>query len=190
MSAIREDGIAGSAAWGWIVGFGVVLALVSFIPFLKPLPVGLAVAQIAGVTLALVGILTICAGLAHWRWRNRWLDFGLGGLSLLLGLALFGFPAAGAQALIWTVGFWLVVCGLSELATIATVRLNRGWLIVLAVIDIVLGVFLLAADRVTALTFVAFTIGLSLALRGMSLIVLGVLLRRFSRSARYDGITT
>ena len=182
MAGPRHDAAPADRAWQWIIGFGVLLALVSILPFLQPIPVGLAVAQVAGITLGLVGILTLWAGSSHWRWRHQWLDLGLGALSLLLGLSLFVFPAAGAQLLAWIIGIWLLVCGVSELVTIATVRLNRGWLIILAVIDIVLGLFLLAADAVTALTFVAFTIGLSLALRGISLVVLGFLVRQLSRS--------
>lgn len=42
-----------------------------------------------------------------------------------------------------------------------------------------LGFFLFAADPITALAFLGFTIGVSLVFRGVSLLILGFALRRY-----------
>lgn len=174
----RMEWQGGRARWGWVAGYGAALLLLGLIPFLQPVLAGLALASIVGVVLILTGGLALWAGISRRGWRSHWLDIAIGLLSILVGCAMLASPVLGALSLAWMLGFWLVVCGVAELAAISTTRLHRGWLALLGVIDIVLGFFLFAADPVTALAFLGFTIGLSLTVRGASLIVLGLRLRR------------
>ncbi|RVT39556.1 HdeD family acid-resistance protein [Sphingobium algorifonticola] len=181
----RIDGIAGDhdrpghAGWGWVVGYGIALLLLGLMPFLQPVMAGLALAWIVGIVLIAAGALVLWAGISGRGWRNRWIDIAIGILSLLTGGAMLASPMLGALSLAWMLGFWLVVCGIAELAVIASARLHRGWLAVMGVIDIVLGCFLFAADPVTALAFLGFALGISLIFRGMSLLFLGLRLRQF-----------
>ncbi len=167
------------ANWGWVTGYGAALLLLGIIPFLQPVLAGLALAWIVAFVLVLVGGLALWAGISGRGWRSQWLDIGIGLLSILVGGTMLARPLFGALSLAWMLGFWLLVCGVAELATIVLTRLHRGWLALLGVIDIVLGFFLFAADPVTALAFLGFVIGLSLTFRGASLLFLGLRLRRY-----------
>lgn len=169
----------GHAGWAWVAGYGAALTLVGLLLFLQPLLAGLALAWVVGFALIVAGGLALWAGLSRRGWRTEWLDIGIGLLSLVVGLAMLASPLVGALSLAWMLGFWLLLCGVAELATIGTTRLHRGWLAFLGVIDIVFGLFLFAADPVTALAFLGFAVGLSLTLRGVSLIFLGLRLRRY-----------
>ena len=166
-------------AWGWVAGYGVALALVGMLPFSQPVLAGLALAWVLGFALIVAGALALWAGVSRRGWRSEWLDIGIGLLSLVIGFGLLASPLFAALSLAWMLGFWLVICGIAELVTIASTRLHRGWLAVLGIIDVVLGLFLFAADPVTALAFLGFAIGLSLTLRGISLVFLGFRLRRY-----------
>lgn len=169
----------GHSNWGWVAGYGAALLALGIIPFLQPVLAGLALAWIVGFVLILAGVLALWAGLSGRGWRSHWLDLGIGALSIVVGGAMLASPIFGALSLAWMLGFWLVICGVAELAAISTMRLHRGWLALLGIIDVVLGFFLFAADPVTALAFLGFTIGLSLAFRGASLLFLGLRLRRY-----------
>lgn len=170
---------SGHTAWKWVAGYGAALALAGILPLSQPVLAGLALAWVLGFALIVAGALALWAGVSRRGWRSEWLDIGTGLLSLVIGLGLLASPLFAAISLAWMLGFWLVACGVAELATIATTRLHRGWLAVLGIIDVVLGIFLFAADPVTALAFLGFAIGLSLTLRGISLVFLGFRLRRY-----------
>jgi len=169
----------GHSNWGWVAGYGAALLLLGIVPFLQPILAGLALAWIVGFVLILTGVLALWAGISGRGWRSQWLDIAIGALSILVGGAMLVSPIFGALSLAWMLGFWLLVCGIAELATIASTRLHRGWLALLGIIDVVLGFFLFAADPVTALAFLGFTVGVSLIFRGASLLVLGLRLRRY-----------
>lgn len=95
----------GHANWGWVAGYGAALLLFGVIPFLQPVLTGLALSWIVGLVLILTGGLALWAGLSGRGWRSRWLDIGVGLLSILIGTAMLASPIFGALSLAWMLGF-------------------------------------------------------------------------------------
>lgn len=163
--------------WGWILAYGVLLAVIGALALLQPIATGLATGLLLAFVLISGGVLGILAGFTAKGWRSHWLDVAVGLLSLLLGLAVLWNPFLGAFSLVWAIGLWLLVCGGLEVSAGFRPALHRGWLILLGVIDILLGIYLVLAGPADALVILAVLVGLSFLVRGIFLAIFGLRLR-------------
>lgn len=167
-----------SGGWGWILAYGILLAVIGAIALVEPLATGLATGFIVAYVLIVGGILGIVAGLSGSGWRHKWLDIAVGLLSLVLGLLVLWNPFVGAFSLVWAIGFWLVAIGALEISVAFRSARHRGWLIFLGIVDLLLGVALLFAGPASALFFLAVVIGTSFIFRGVFLSVFALRLRK------------
>jgi uncharacterized membrane protein HdeD (DUF308 family) len=169
------------ADWGWVLGYGIFLAVIGCLALLQPIATGLATGLLVAFALISGGVLGVVAGFTARGWRSRWLDVAVGLLSLLLGFAVVWNPFLGAFSLVWAIGLWLVVCGGLEISAGLNPVLHRGWLLGLGVIDILLGFTLLIAGPSAALVILAAIVGVSFLLRGAFLSGFALRLRRQDR---------
>jgi uncharacterized membrane protein HdeD (DUF308 family) len=169
-----------SRGWGWILAYGILLAVVGGIALVEPLATGLATGFFVAYVLIAGGFLGIVAGFSGKGWRNKWLDIAVGLLSLILGLLVLWNPFVGAFSLVWAIGFWLVVIGMLEISAAFRSAHHRGWLVLPGIIDIVLGIALLFAGPATALLLLAAVIGISFIFRGAFLVLFALRLCRLS----------
>ncbi|WP_454887554.1 HdeD family acid-resistance protein [Sphingomonas oryzagri] len=165
------------SGWGWIVAYGLLLAVIGLLALLQPIATSFATGVFLAFVLISGGVLGIAAGIMERGWRSRWLDIAVGLLSLLFGAIVIWNPFLGAFSLVWAMGLWLMACGGMEIASGLTPALHRGWLIVLGVIDILLGAYLVLAGPADAMLILALFVGLSFLVRGVFLGVLGIRLR-------------
>jgi len=180
----RDPSLLQGTGWGWILAYGVMLAVIGVLALVEPLATGFATGIFLAFVLVVGGILGIVAGFSARGWRSSWLDFAVGLISLVLGLLILWDPFAGALSLVWAIGLWLVLCAIMEFAAAARTALHRGWLIVLGIIDLVMGLALMFAGPAAALVFLAMVVGISFLLRGLFLAIFALRLRRRLETGR------
>jgi uncharacterized membrane protein HdeD (DUF308 family) len=172
--AIKRRGIADWSGWDYLPGiafivFGVLALMIA------PLA-SLAAGIYLGAMLCVAGGFGLVGGLAHIKQRGAWLMALLGLLSLVVGIAVFYNPVAGAVSLTWLIGAWFVVGGLFELATGFTVPVGRAWLILVGLIDLALGGLVIMMKPGEAFLFLGYFVGISFLIRGLwSLVFVGEL---------------
>lgn len=175
---VREMERAPGSTWGWVMGYGVLLILAALIVLLNPLVAGVATGLILGVILIVAGVAAIAAGWTSLSSRARWTEILLGALALLAGIFAVADPVAGALSLVIAIGLWLVISGSFQIAFALKARHDKGWRLLLGVLDVVLGLVLLFASPATGLAFLAIVVAISLTVRAVFLIQLALLLKR------------
>ena len=164
--------------WGWFLALGIALIVLGVIA-LAMIPVAtLAAVMVLGWLLVFSGIVEAVHGFQVHKWSGMFLHLAGGVLGVLIGLLIVTHPVAGALA--WTLLFasFFTVVGLFRL--VAAVRLkfpNWGWAAFDGVITLLLGVLLVAGWPWSGLWFLGFAVGVSLILRGLSALMLGLTIR-------------
>jgi uncharacterized membrane protein HdeD (DUF308 family) len=83
----------------------------------------LALVVLLGAWSILTGLVIVYGAVRGYRGRGRWLLAANGVLSVLLGVAILLFPAAGALTIAWLVGFYALLFGVGMV--ILAYRLRR-----------------------------------------------------------------
>lgn len=138
------------------------LLLLAAAPLLPTSGFGIPLA-VAAAGLAIVGTEM------HFRSVSFVANRQLGWLSLVTGAAMLTAWLWPVLPMAWLAGAWLLTKGAITLGNLGRASFSRGWMIMQAAVDLVFGLFLLAADPVPARAFLAFMVGLSLALWGLAL---------------------
>jgi uncharacterized membrane protein HdeD (DUF308 family) len=177
--SFQRRGLA-RVGWGWTFAAGIVLVAAGIVAIFHPFATTLATGLLLGWSLIAAGAFALVAGVTDLRARGGWLYAVLGLLAVLAGAVVMFNPFAGALSLVWAIGAWLVVGGILELFGGLSARRGRTWLMLLGLVDILIGVLLMFMDPFSALFLLAVAVGVSLLLRGIGLVLLGLGLRRSS----------
>ena len=106
----------------------------------------------------------------------------LGVISLIAGVMCLRLPGVGLLALVIVVGAYLVVAGVLQIAS--AVGDDQPWMgDVLGVVNLVLGILILALPDLSIVTF-AILFGIGLVVRGAVALWVGLRLRRLRPAAR------
>ncbi|WP_232494021.1 HdeD family acid-resistance protein [Novosphingobium kaempferiae] len=175
---VREMARAPGSTWGWVMGYGVLLLVAALIVLLNPLVAGVATGLLLGIMLVVYGVAAIAAGWTSLSSRARWVEILLGTLALLAGIFAIADPVAGALSLVMAIGLWLLVSGGFQIAFALRARHDKGWRLLLGVLDVVLGLVLLFSGPLTGLAFLAIIVAISLTVRAVFLIILAQALRK------------
>lgn len=175
---VRQMTRAPGNSWGWVLGYGILLLVVALVVLVNPLVAGVATGLLLGVVLLVYGVAAIAAGWTSLSTRARWVEILLGVLAVIAGLFAIINPVAGALSLVWAMGAWLLVSGGFQIAFALKARHDRGWRLLLGGLDVVLGLVLLFAMPATALAFLALIVAISLTVRAVFLIQLGLALKK------------
>lgn len=168
--------------WGWILAYGILIILLGFLALLNPLVTSLAAGVFLGAVLLVYGVSAIASGMSSLSRRARWIEILLGALSILAAILTVFNPFASALSLVLLIGAWLFVMGLFEIIGAFRSSHDRGWRLLLGILDTVLGALLLFSGPPTGLAFLAFAVALSLLFRGTFLIILALGLRRIGNA--------
>lgn len=138
----------------------------------------LALALIAGINLLLLGALSLVDAFSDdGDTTSRVLAVVLGLLGIMAGLVVMRRPGESLLAVLIVLGIWLVVTGIVDLVRAFANAKDRGFRLLAAAVDIVLGALILALPDVSLKTL-AVLIGIAFIVRGALSVVRGVALRR------------
>ncbi len=103
--------------WWAVLLEGVAGILVGLMAIFQPTLTGLALLYLIGAWAFITGVFEIMAAIQFRRViMNEWLLILSGLLSMALGCLLFVFPGVGEVSLIWLIGIYASVFGISEIA--------------------------------------------------------------------------
>ncbi|MEV7008046.1 HdeD family acid-resistance protein [Streptosporangium sp. NPDC051022] len=105
---------AGAGSRGWMIFYGVVSVLTGVVVFIWPGITALVLLLFIAAWFVVTGVLEIVAGIRLRRTVvNEWMFIVGGVLSLLFGILLFLWPAAGALAVVWLIGIMAILYGIA-----------------------------------------------------------------------------
>ncbi|MGE4431946.1 MAG: HdeD family acid-resistance protein [Sphingobium sp.] len=169
------------SSWGWILAYAGLVILIGILAIANPLATSLATGILLGVILLLYGGVAIAAGLSSLASRARWVEILLGVLALVAGVVVLFNPFAGAMSLVWMIGAWLLVAGIFQIVGAIRLTQDRGWRLLLGIVDAVLGALLLFSGPAFGIAYLAIAVGLSFLFRGIFLVLLALGIRKLAR---------
>ena len=170
--------------WKWFVGFGVVLVILGAIALWNVVDATLVTTIFIGWLLVLGGIVQIIGAFAtSGSMGARVLMAVVGILYAIVGFNIVADPLQGAVLLTIVIAIVLIVEGIIRLfAAFSEATPQRGLVAVLAVINILLGLWLWSGIPTTGVA-IGFFVGLQLVLAGILWIVGGFAARSAIQSA-------
>jgi uncharacterized membrane protein HdeD (DUF308 family) len=176
------DWLTGS--WKSLILRGVLAIIFGIIAIWAPIDTAITLALVWGIWAAVDGVSSIYQAFTPEGKREgrAWLIV-MGIIALIAAFIAIVDPGFAATALTWTLGIWLVVRGVFELAGgfAATDRAPR-WIILLSgILSIVLGVLFILNPAAGAVS-IAFTLGVFAIAWGVTFIAAGFTLRRLESS--------
>jgi uncharacterized membrane protein HdeD (DUF308 family) len=152
---------------GWYYVPGIAFLVVGILALAEPPLASLAASIYVGAMLCVAGAFMTVGGIANLSHRGGWIGLVLGLLSLVTGFIMLRNPGIGAVSLVRVLGAWLIAGGILEVAIGFNIAVGRGWLILVSLINIVLGVFVLRMQPGAAFHFLGYFVGVSLVLQGL-----------------------
>lgn len=167
--------------WGWYLVAGILFIIVGVLAVIEPIFTSLAVGVYLGVSFIVAGAMATAGGIANVKHKGAWVFIILGILAMIAGGYMLMLPFNAAVSLVWVIGVWMVVAGGFEFATAFQIRRNRGWMILIGIVDVILGGYLMWVNPLLAMAFLGWFVGLTFAMRGVASIVLSGELRKLSQ---------
>lgn len=152
---------------GWDYAPGIAFLVVGILALVEPPLASLATGIYLGAMLCVAGGFMLAGGIATIKNRGAWLGIVLGLLSLAVGVVVLYNPVAGAVSLVWVMGAWFIAGGIFELVTGFSIPVGKGWLILVGIVNLALGVFVLMMQPAQAFQFLGYFVGISLGFRGL-----------------------
>jgi len=181
LDALRRGVQTLTANWAWFVAVGVVLVVLGLIALGAVVTTTLATAVAIGVVLLISGFGETIAALFAQAWGGFFAGLLSGVLSIVVGVFFLRAPVDALLALTLLVACLLLVGGLFKIATMLRERFATGqWVLMGGVIDVVLGVLIWRQWPASALWVLGMFLGISLILRGLNWIMLGLLARNLA----------
>ena len=161
-----------------LIAGGVIGIIAGILAIAYPDVTLLALALIAGINLMLLGVMSLVDAFSgDGDTTTRVLAAVLGVLGIIGGLVVIRRPGESLLAILLVVGIWFVVTGLIDfIRAFANVE-YRALRLLTALVDIVLGGFILALPHLSLGTL-AVLIGIAFVVRGVISIVRGFQLRK------------
>ena len=173
------------AVWWLVLLRGILMLLFGIIALVSPGIALLTLVYLFGSYAVLDGLSAITIGIRsrgepHWGWT-----IVQGVVSVLAGVITLVWPGVTALALLYVVAFWAIVLGIGEIGGAFTSRRSGsqawGWALVTGVLNVVLGIVLLAwpASGILALVWL---VGIFTLAGGLTLILLAFRVRQGQRA--------
>jgi uncharacterized membrane protein HdeD (DUF308 family) len=157
---------------------GVIGAIAGVLALVYPGLTLLALALIAGINLLLLGVMSIVDAFSgDGDTTTRVLAAVLGLLGIIAGLVVMRRPGESLLAVLIVLGIWLVIDGIVDFVRAFANVEHRGFRLLAALVDVVLGAFILALPDVSLGTL-AVLIGIAFLVRGVISVMRGFQLRK------------
>ncbi len=164
----REDVRELTWAWWLVLVLGALGIVAGVIVLLKPSNSLTTLAVICGVFVLLDSICELVVALFAKHGAAAAL---LGVLGIVIGILLIRHPVGSVTAVALLIGIWLVALGVIRFVRAFELE-HRGWNLVVAVVEIVAGVVIVASPNIGFATL-ALLVGISFLLNGFALCALG-----------------
>jgi uncharacterized membrane protein HdeD (DUF308 family) len=166
------------ANWWLFLVMGLVSAVAGILAIVYPDLTLLAIGIFAGVSLLFIGTLEIIDAIAGDA-DARTLTAIVGVLSVLAGLVCLRRPGESLLAIVIVLGIYLVMAGLIRFVRSFSALEDRALLMALAILDVVLGILILALPGLSLVTL-AVLFGIDLIARGVFAVVVAFRLRNLT----------
>ena len=175
------------ASGGVLIAAGAATLVVAIATIFWPDVTLLVLAILAGFNLFVLGIVGLVEGLFRGTEGSRLLAALLGLLAVIAGLVLIRRPSESVLAFVLVLGIWFVVSAVVSFVRALFEREARGVRIVVALVEFVFGILILALPKLSIGTL-AVLCGIAFAIRGAGLIAAGLELRRVGEGVPNGGI--
>ncbi len=159
--------------WWALALRGALAILFALVAFFLPGVTATALVLVFGAYAFVDGIFALIAGLRAARHHGRSAPLLIEGvLNLLIGIAVFLWPAAALVALVYLIAIWAVLTGVLLIAAgIALIRHSGEWLLILGgIISVLLGIVLFFAPG-AGIVAITWWLGLYALLFGIALLM-------------------
>jgi uncharacterized membrane protein HdeD (DUF308 family) len=170
-----------SRAWWLLLIVGLMCLVAGVIVVAQPDISIVTLAVIAGIFLLVDGIYDVIVAIAS-PVEGRGMLALVGVLSAIVGIILIRHPIETVVAVALLVGIWLITIGVIRLIGAFAVQGNRGWELLVAFIEIVAGIVIVAVPDIGVATLAIF-IALAFMLRGIALCAAAWVLRAVRHGA-------
>ena len=160
--------------WWLFLILGLVTVAAGILAIVYPGITLLALGIFAGVSLLMIGVMEIVEAFAESEARAMSAIIGV--LSLLAGLVCLRRPGESLLAIVIVLGFWLIIEGVIRFIAAFSALEDRALVMGLAILDVILGVLILALPELSLVTL-AVLFAISLLARGVFAIITAVRLR-------------
>ena len=179
------DDVAHIAKEWWLLAvLGVVSVVCGVLAIVYPDITLLAVGIIFGFYLMLAGVFALVEAIVGDA-ASRALSALIGIVALIAGLICLRRPGESLLALVVVLGIYLVVTGVVALVRAFASVEHRGWTLLSAVVDLVLGILILSWPDLSLVTLAVF-FGISLIFRGAVSVVAAWQLRKLRKGGSPD----
>jgi uncharacterized membrane protein HdeD (DUF308 family) len=166
--------------WWLMLFFGLLSLVAGVLAFVYPGITLLAVALILGITVLFLGAFELVDALVRpGDTASRLLGVLVGVLGVIAGIVILRRPGESLLALVLAAGIWLILSGILELAGAIVEPGARGLRMLSAVVDLVVGIIILAVPDIGLRTF-AILVGIGFVVRGLLWLFAASLVRRIS----------
>jgi uncharacterized membrane protein HdeD (DUF308 family) len=161
--------------WLWFVILGIMLIVLGCVALGSVVIASLAVEMAFGILLLIAGVGEAIGSFWVRRWSGFFLHLLSGILSIVVGVLFLARPSSGLVALTLLVASFFLVSGAFKIVATLSYRFAHwGWPLLSGIIDLVLGVLILADWPKSALWVLGLFLGISLIFRGVNWIGLGL----------------
>jgi uncharacterized membrane protein HdeD (DUF308 family) len=150
--------------WWLLAILGAVSLIAGVLAIVYPDATLLAIGLIFGCYLLIAGLFELVNAIVG-ESESRALSAIVGVIAFVAGLVCLRRPGDSLLALIVVLGIFLVVAGVVKLVGAFAISEDRGWAILSAIVDLVLGIVILAVPDLSLVTL-AVLFGISLIFRG------------------------
>jgi uncharacterized membrane protein HdeD (DUF308 family) len=168
--------------WWLVALIGVVSIVAGVILIAKPSNSLNVLAVVLGIFVLLDGIVELFSAFDQAA-TNRALSVIVGVLGIIIGIWLMRHPSGGVTAIGLVFGIWLVAAGMIRLVRAVVIPVNRGVHLLIALIEIVAGVVIVAEPHIGYATL-AVIAGIALILNGLAALVAGITIHRTSSAGQ------
>ncbi len=160
---------------------GVLAIIFGLIALFAPIATAIALAIVVGVFAIVTGVFDVIEAIRHRGSSSMVLRIVLGAVSILFGILVLVWPGISLTILVIMVGVWAIVTGILQIMSSVRHRASpdSGWVwgIIGGALTILFGVLVIIWPR-TGLVTIIWIIGIWAVVWGITLIVLGVKLRK------------
>lgn len=165
--------------WGWMLGMGVVLAVLGVVAIVASVAVSITSIGFFGWLLVIAGIIGIGYTLRHRKSGHFALHLVDAIFALVVGVMLLLNSLAGMLVLTLLMAVYFIVAGVHRIGVALTTHApGSGWTLLCGIITLLLGVLVWLQWPMAALWIIGLFIGINLLITGVSQIMSALALHR------------